>query len=117
MMTGSDALMIGLFPGFALHGELRELVNVGLTPFEALRASTTTPFEYLGESDRAGTIGIGKHSDLLLVNENPLEDVSAASKIAGGCVRGRWIGAEEIHKRMEQIAASFALASGAAPRR
>ncbi len=106
MMTGSDALMIGLFPGFALHGELRELVEVGLTPFEALRASTTTPFEYLGESDRAGTIEIGKQSDLLLVNENPLADVSAAAKIAGVFIRGRWIGAEEIHKKMEQIAAS-----------
>ncbi len=112
MLAGSDALMIGVFPGYALHGELRELVDVGLTPFEALRTSTTNPFEYLGESDRAGTIEVGKRSDLLLLEENPLEDISAASKIAGVLVRGRWIGKEEIRKRMEGIAASFTRTEG-----
>ncbi len=113
MMAGSDT-WVGLFPGFALHGELRELVEVGLTPYEALQTSTTRPFEYLGESDRAGTIAVGKQSDLLLVEENPLRDISAASKVAGVLIRGRWIGKEEIHQRMQQIAASFKVSSGAA---
>ena len=106
-MAGSDALMIGLYPGSALHRELRELVDVGLTPFEALRTSTTNPFEYLGEADRAGTIEVGKRSDLLLLDANPLEDVSAASKIAGVLIRGRWIGRKEIHETMREIAASY----------
>ena len=107
LMAGSDTVIPGLVPGFALHRELRELVDVGLTPYEALRTSTTTPFEYLGESDRAGTIAVGKQGDLLLVDENPLEDISAASKVAGVLIRGRWIGTEEIHKRMQELAASF----------
>ncbi len=107
-MAGSDALMIGLYPGFALHGELRELVDVGLTPFEALRTSTTTPFEYLGEGERAGMVAVGESSDLLLVDGDPLEDVSAASRVAGVLIRGRWIGGEEIHRRMEELAASYA---------
>ena len=112
LKAGSDALMIGLFSGFALHRELRELVDVGLTPFEALRTSTTSPFEYLGEGDRSGTIQVGKQSDLLLLEGNPLEDVSAASEIAGVLIRGRWIGREEIRKTMQEIAASFEVASG-----
>ena len=107
IVAGSDALMIGLYPGSALHRELRELVDVGLTPFEALRTSTTNPFEYLGEADRAGTIEVGKRSDLLLLDANPLEDVSAASKIAGVLIRGRWIGRKEIHETMREIAASY----------
>ena len=107
IVAGSDALMIGLYPGSALHRELRELVDVGLTPFEALRTSTTNPFEYLGEADRAGTIEAGKRSDLLLLDANPLEDVSAASKIAGVLIRGRWIGRKEIHETMREIAASY----------
>jgi imidazolonepropionase-like amidohydrolase len=107
IVAGSDALMIGLYPGTALHRELWELVDVGLTPFEALRTSTTNPFEYLGEADRAGTIEVGKRSDLLLLDANPLEDVSAASKIAGVLIRGRWIGRKEIHETMREIAASY----------
>lgn len=106
LLAGSDALMPGLVAGFSLHGELQELVDVGLTPFQALKAATTNPFDYLGESDKAGTIEIGKQSDLLLLDENPLENVSSASKIAGVLIRGRWIAAEEIHKRMQAIAAS-----------
>ena len=105
-MAGSDTIIPGLVPGFALHRELRELVEVGLTPFEALRTSTTRPFEYLGEIDKAGTIEIGKQSDLVLVDNDPLKDISAASKVSGVLMRGRWIGADEIRKRMKEIEAS-----------
>ena len=104
LMTGTDSLLPRLVPGFALHQELQELVNVGLTPYEALRTSTTIPYEYLGESKESGTIEVGKRPDLLLVDANPLEDVSAASKISGVIMRGRWIGREEIDRRMRQIA-------------
>lgn len=114
LLVGTDAAFPGLVPGFALHKELVELVEVGLTPFQALKAATTGPFEYLGEADRAGTIEAGKHTDLLLLDENPLQDVRAASKISGVLLRGRWIGAEEIRKKMQSIAGVPRLA-GAAP--
>lgn len=104
LMTGTDALLPRLVPGFALHQELQELVAVGLTPYEALRSSTTVPYEYLGEVGEAGTIEVGKRTDLLLIDANPLEDISAASKIAGVLMRGRWIGKAEIDRRMRQIA-------------
>lgn len=106
LMAGSDTIIPGLVPGFALHRELAELVKAGLSPYEALRTATTRPFEYLGEADRAGTIGVGKRSDLILVNENPLEDIAGASKIAGMLVRGRWLGADEIGTRMTRIEGS-----------
>ena len=106
-MAGSDTILPGLVPGFALHRELKELIEVGLTPYEALRTSTTRPFEYLGEIDKAGTIEIGKYTDLILLNENPLKDISNVSKISGVLMRGRWIGSDEIKKRMNEIEASF----------
>jgi imidazolonepropionase-like amidohydrolase len=106
LLAGSDTIIPGLVPGFGLHRELAELVRAGLTPYEALRTSTTRPFEYLGELDRAGTVEVGKWSDLILVGGNPLEDVAGASRIAGVLVRGRWIGADEIGMRMRQVAAS-----------
>lgn len=103
LMTGTDSLLPRLVPGFTLHQELQELVDVGLTPYEALRTSTTIPYEYLGESKEAGTIQVGKRTDLLLVDANPLENVSAASKISGVMMRGRWIAKEEIDRRMREI--------------
>jgi imidazolonepropionase-like amidohydrolase len=106
LLAGSDALMPGLVAGFALHGELREMVDVGLTPYEALRTSTTNPFEYLGESDEAGTIEVGKRGDLLLLDGNPLEDVSATSRIAGVLIRGRWMPVEELHSKLRAAEAA-----------
>ncbi|HEY0673636.1 MAG TPA: amidohydrolase family protein [Longimicrobiales bacterium] len=104
LLAGSDAPLPGLVPGFALHRELRELVDVGLTPFAALRTATTAPFEYLGESERSGMIAVGQHSDVLLVDANPLEDIAALSQVSGVLLRGRWIGKAEIQRRLQQLA-------------
>lgn len=112
LMTGTDTLMPRLVAGFALHRELHELVDVGLAPYEALRTSTTIPYEYLGEAARAGTVEVGKRSDLILVDGNPLEDIAAASRIQGVLMRGRWIGKDEIDARMRAIAAKHAAHDG-----
>ena len=104
MIAGSDTILPGLVPGFALHRELKELVDIGLTPYQALRTSTTAPFEYLGEIDKAGTIEVGKLSDLVLVDADPLKDISNAAKIYGVLIRGRWIGDDELKSRMKDIA-------------
>jgi hypothetical protein len=42
---------------------------------------------------------------MVLVTEDPLKDIAGASKIAGVLVRGRWVDAAEILKRMKEIAA------------
>ncbi len=100
-MAGTDSILPGIVPGFSLHRELKELVGIGLTPFEALLTATTRPFEYLGESDKAGTIEVGKRSDLVLIDENPFQDISNAAKVSGVLIRGRWLGTEEIKKKMK----------------
>jgi imidazolonepropionase-like amidohydrolase len=110
LMTGTDSLMPRLVAGFSLHQELQEFVAVGLTPFEALRTSTSIPHDYLGEARQAGTIAVGKRTDLLLLEANPLEDISATSTIVGVLMRGRWIGKGEIDRRMQAIAARAASA-------
>jgi imidazolonepropionase-like amidohydrolase len=105
LLAGSDAMMPGLVAGFSLHGELQEFVDIGLTPYQALRTATVNPAEYLGDTDK-GTIALGKRSDLLLLDANPLQTVEAASKISGVLMRGRWLPAKEIDARMQEIAAA-----------
>lgn len=104
MLTGTDALLPGIVHGFSIHKELEELVEVGISPFEALKASTTNPFEFLGELDNAGTVELGKASNLLLLEENPLEAISNTRKIFGVLVNDRWISKEEIKTRLNGIA-------------
>jgi cytosine/adenosine deaminase-related metal-dependent hydrolase len=107
MMTGTDSLIPSNVPGFSIHDELAELVSVGLSPYEALRSSTTEPFVFLDEMDQAGTIAVGKRSDLVLLGSNPVTDVAATRDISGVMLQGRWLGKEELESGLEKLAATY----------
>jgi ABC-type multidrug transport system permease subunit len=70
-----------LFHGPMLHHELQLLVKAGFTPMDALRAATSDAAECLGAADRAGHIQAGGDASLVLVEGNPLEDISATGRI------------------------------------
>ena len=93
--------------GFSLHKELEELVNVGLSPFEALKISTTNTYEFLGELEESGTIEIGKKANLLLLDKNPLDDISNTRSIYGVMTQDQWIPKNEIDDRLLEIKESF----------
>ena len=84
--------------------ELQELVNVGLSPYEALMSATVHPMEYLGELHDTGTLEIGKRADLVLLGANPLEDIRNARKVMGFLCRGNWLDHEYIQNGMETLA-------------
>ncbi|MDA0701857.1 MAG: amidohydrolase family protein [Proteobacteria bacterium] len=62
------------------HGEnareLETMVELGMTPMEAICASTGLAAELLGLADRIGAIETGREADLLLVDGDPLGDIS-----------------------------------------
>ncbi len=103
LMAGTDALIPTNLPGFSLHDELMELVDIGLTPYEALQTAITYPNEYLDKLDQAGTIETGKRADLVLLEANPLEDIKNTSKIKGVLYKGEWLNRDDIQKRMDDL--------------
>jgi len=74
--------------GESLHRELELLVAAGLSPVEALEAATTLPARYFELDDR-GRILPGLRADLVLLDENPLETISATRSIRGVWVAGQ----------------------------
>lgn len=68
--------------GVNLHVEMRMLEEVGLTPMQALQAATSWAMEAWGKSQEVGTIQPGKRADLVILNRNPLEDLTATRDIA-----------------------------------
>jgi len=107
LLTGTDTGLPTLVPGFALHEELEELVAAGLTPYQALRASTTNPFEFLGELEDAGTVEVGKRANLVLLEANPLENISNTQQIAGVMIQSRWLSKADIQAGMDEVVAYF----------
>ena len=61
--------------------ELELMVQVGLTPDQALRAATVSCAELMGWSDAIGTLTPGKEADVVLLDGNPLEDISATRRV------------------------------------
>lgn len=108
VMTGTDAMNMGVVPGFSLHEELRNLVGIGFTPLEALRAGTQHPAEFLSPAGEFGTVAAGKRADLVLVDANPLEDISRMADPAGVLVRGRWLPRAELRRMLDDVPAAYA---------
>jgi imidazolonepropionase-like amidohydrolase len=105
LVLGSDAPQIWNVPGFAIHHELRMLVESGLTPFEALATGTRNAAAHF-ETDDWGIIAPGRSADLILLDANPLEDIGNAARQAGVMVRGQWLPATDIEARLEAVAAA-----------
>lgn len=64
-----------------LAHELQELVEIGMTPLEALRAATTTAAELFGLEERTGRLEPGMEADLIVLERNPLEDIAVVQDV------------------------------------
>ena len=105
LMAGSDAMgFLLVAPGSSLHHELELLTQSGLTPYEAMRAATVVPASFLGKEKEFGTIATGKRADLLLVEGNPLQDVTRLRRPIGVMTRGRWFTRAELQQRLSALA-------------
>jgi len=96
MVAGTDSGTSGIIWGFSLHDELRLLVDAGLTEQEALISATRLPATWLEIEDKVGTVEVGKFADLVLLDENPLDQITNTRKIAGVFVNGQWLSKDKI---------------------
>ena len=107
LLLGTDANKPTVIPGFALHEELQHFVEAGLTPYEAIRAGTVDAAIFLHEESEFGVVATGRRADLLLLEGNPLTDVSNVSKRAGVMVNGRWLTEAELQQRLVALRDSY----------
>ena len=68
-------------PGLSLHHEMELLVDAGLTPMQAIMAATSNGAALLGLEPKVGTVEKGKIADLVLVDANPLQQITNTKKI------------------------------------
>jgi hypothetical protein len=87
IMTGTDANLPPTVPGFSLHDEFISLNKAGMSPAQILNATTQTPAQWLGTN--TGKIEAGHKANLVLLDKNPLEDISNTKAINSVVVGGK----------------------------
>jgi hypothetical protein len=100
ILAGTD----GPYPqgGDALHGELELLVEAGLTPLQALQAASRDAAEQMHVLKEVGTIETGKTADLVLLDADPLKEISNTRKIEAVFLHGRLFSRDELSNMRRQ---------------
>jgi imidazolonepropionase-like amidohydrolase len=88
--AGTDTPIFLSVPGFSLHSELEYLVRAGLSPLEAIRSATIRPAEFFSLQDEMGTIEASKKADLVLLDADPLEEISNTRRISAVVTKGNY---------------------------
>ena len=89
LLAGTDASNEPwVFAGAGVHDEMLLFVEAGLTPLEALQTATLNPLLYLGRKSDARLISKGEAGDLILLEADPLDDISNTLKIAAVFAHG-----------------------------
>lgn len=104
-LAGTDYPNPYCFPGFSLHDELEIFVDkAGFTPLEALQTATIKPAIFLKRTNDYGTVEKGKIASLVLLKDNPLEDISNTRKIVSVIIKGKVLKGDSLRSGLEQIA-------------
>ena len=96
--AGTDTPIGWSIPGYSLHTELEQYVEVGMTPLEALHSATVKPAEFFGLENEMGQIKAGAVADAVLLNANPLEDITATRSVEAVINRGVLLTREQLNQ-------------------
>jgi hypothetical protein len=95
LVAGTDALA-----GFTLHRELELYAEAGIANAEVLRLATIGSAEVVGDADRIGRIAPGYVADLIAIDGNPIDDITALRKTAMTLIGNRLYQPAEIHRAL-----------------
>lgn len=98
ILAGSDTPF-----GFFLHHELYLFVENGLTPLQALQTATINPAKYLNLTESLGTVAEGKIADLVILNENPLDDIHNINDISAVLLNGKLFDRAKLDKMLSDV--------------
>ena len=78
VVTGTDSIDTPITP---VAKEIQYMVKFGMDPIKAIQAATSNGAEVLGLSNKTGQIKEGLIADLLIVEDDPIKDISNISKV------------------------------------
>jgi imidazolonepropionase-like amidohydrolase len=109
ILAGTDAGSVLVYPGFALHEELRRLVeDAKLSPRDALWSATIGPARFARLDDRLGPLSTGKIADIVLLDADPLTDIRNTRRIFAVVQAGRLFSRADLDGLLAQVRSAVA---------
>lgn len=105
LMVGTDLMVPGIVPGFAVHDEMEIWQEAGIPAVDILRSATLIPANFMGLGDRLGSIREGKTASMILLRGNPLQDIRNAQQIEGVFLRGVYYDREALDRFLDEAKA------------
>jgi imidazolonepropionase-like amidohydrolase len=106
IIAGTDAGFLNSFnyPGLGIHQELAMMVKYGLSPVSALRASVINGPAFFGVQKDYCALAKGKIADLLILDADPLKDISATQKIHAVVRNGGYADRQMLDESLKDLA-------------
>lgn len=108
ILLGSDAPQLFNVPGFSIQHEIDGMLRAGLTPLEIIQAGTINPAKFFDALDEYGQVKEGLSADLILLNDNPLKDLTTLQEHEGILIKGEWLSKQTITDKLKKIAENAA---------
>lgn len=108
ILLGSDAPQLFNVPGFSIQHEIDGMLRAGLTPLEIIQAGTINPAKFFDALDEYGQVKEGLSADLILLNDNPLKDLTTLQENEGILIKGEWLSKQTITEKLKKIAENAA---------
>ncbi len=99
ILAGCDTMIAG----FCVHDELAAMVRGGMTPLAALQTATLNPARYFSLQQTLGSVAPGQRADLVLLDANPLTDISNVRRIRAVVMAGRLLDRKELDNVLARV--------------
>ena len=105
ILAGSDAAALNTFvyPAQSLHEELVLFQEAGLEPLAILQTATTNGAKFFHVQDKLAGVAPGMEADLVILNSNPLEDISATQDIFAVVNDGEYLSREKLDELLRRV--------------
>ncbi|TDQ16333.1 imidazolonepropionase-like amidohydrolase [Algoriphagus boseongensis] len=103
MIMSSDSPQVFNVPGFSIHREIESMSKAGMSNYEILKTGSVNCADYFEESGEWGVLKPGAAAEFVMVQKNPLEDLTTMQKPQAIMIQGKFIQRDELQLQLNLI--------------